>query len=408
LTGTFSFKLPRSPGEIVYALLVAGMVSGIILSLPLWMSARAFPLLPYGSLFKPFPAPLDAIFLWVTVALLVLSVFLPSNSWGPVGCCVLLALQDQVRWQPWFYQYLLLLTLAAVVKHRSAPPFLLVCRVFMVCLYVWTGIHKLNPAYAHMYEATFVAPLTGVWPSWAVAMVRGAGPVSPWLEIGLGLALCFRRTRLWGVAAAVLTHVAILLMTGPLGTGKNAVVWPWNLIMPALVVLLFRRAPEFGWRQLQGRRPLLAAGAVVFLAGVMPWFSLHESWDRYLSFHLYSGSERRLVIIVDEAAAKAMPDNWRKHLQKSASYPASSELGVLEWAQDELGAPPPCDERHLMSLAKKCALMDFASHGRVLFYTDFPFLMKERGWITLTSEEILKLRTFPPLQHAEDNARAPE
>jgi hypothetical protein len=401
LTGHFSFNPPRTPGEIVYALLVAGMVSSMVLSLPLWITERAFPLLPLWSVVQPFPAPLDAIFLWTTVALLVLSVFLPANTWGPVGCCLLLALQDQVRWQPWFYQYLILIAVAAMVKDRNSPSFLLACRIFMICMYFWSGIHKLNPAYPHMYEATFTTPLTGVWPGWAVVAVRGAGPVSPWLETGIGLALCFRPTRILGVAGAVLTHLAILLMTGPLGTFKNAVVWPWNLIMPALVILLFRRTMDPGWRNLRGASQWLAAGSMVLLAGVMPFFSRQGDWDRYLSFQLYSGSERRLVVIADAAAQQAMPENWKPHLQKSAADPESRQLGILEWALDELGVPPPCDDRHLLSLARKCARMNFAQAGHVLFYTDFPFLLKERGWITLTPDEVLKLRSFPPLLHAE-------
>jgi hypothetical protein len=266
----------------------------------------------------------------------------------------------------------------------------------MVCMYVWSGIHKLNPAYPQMYEATFVAPLTGVWPDWAVAAVRGAGPVSPWLEIALGIALCFRRTRMFGAGAAVLTHLAILLMTGPLGTGKNAVVWPWNLIMPALAVLLFRKCPEFGWGKLQDWRGWTAAGAAVLLAGIMPYYSLHGNWDRYLSFHLYSGTERRLVLVVDTEAQKAMPASWRPWLQESAGKPDSRQLGMLEWSLDELGAPVPCDERHLLSLARKIARMDFAKADGVLFYTDYPFLKEENGYFYLTPDEVVKLRSFPP------------
>jgi hypothetical protein len=398
LTGPLSLKVPRSTGEIVYALLAAGMVCGMLLSLPLWMSERAYPLFPCGSLFKPFPAPLDAIFLWVTIALLCLSVFLPAHSWGPVGCCVLLALQDQTRWQPWFYQYLLLITLAAVIRDRRAPSFLLVCRVFMVCMYLWSGVHKLNPGFLRMYEAAFPSLLTGFWPEWAVGAVRSAGPASPWLEIGTGIALCFRQTRMAGIIAAILTHLSILLITGPLGTFRNAVVWPWNLIMPALVVLLFYRTKEFGWKSLSGSRSWEAAGAVVLLAAVMPAFSNDDVWDRYLSFQLYSGSERRLVLIVDQTAAQAMPESWQARLKPSFGHPENRELAFLEWGLEELHAPPPADERHLLSLARKCAGMDFAKTGRVLFYTDYPFLMEERGWLTIEAEDIQKLRNFPPLR----------
>lgn len=393
-----SSLLPRTPGEIVYALLVAGMLSGMLLSVPLWMTGRGFPHLPLIPFIQPFPAPLDAIFFWITFFLLALSVFSRRNRWGAIGCCVLLALQDQVRWQPWFYQYLLLMTAGMILQDRSAPSFLFVCRIFLICLYFWSGVHKLNAGYANLYEATFVQPLSSLWPGWAAEAVRRAGPVSPWLEIATAVALCFRPTRRWGIAAAILTHVAILIMIGPPGTFRNTVIWPWNLIMPALAVILFRRAPELGWKSVDGPRPRIAAALIILCAGVFPAFSFNESWDRYLSFKLYAGDERRLVLVVDEQASKALPESWWVHLRKSTHHPDAWELGFLEWALEELNVPGPADDRHLLTLAKKCARMKFASAGRVLFYIDYPFRMQERGWLTLTPEEILKLRAFPPLQ----------
>jgi len=395
------FRLPRSSGELVYALLVAGMLCGMMISLSLWMTGRAFPHLPCVAVFAPFPQPFDAIFFWATALVSLLSAFVPDRAaltWMAIGGCVILALQDQMRWQPWFYQYLLMLTLAAIAGSRSAPPFQLLCRIVMVSLYLWSGLHKLTPAYAHMYEATFVAPLTGVWPDWAMALVRTAAPAGPWLEIGMALALCFRTTRKAGVLLAVAAHLVILLLTGPAGIFQNAVVWPWNLIMAALVVLLFWNAPEFGWKSLRVPRQHAAAGLAVLLAGIMPVLSIPEKWDRYLSFHLYSGSERRMLIVVDDDAAAALPEAWKHYLKKSTHNPEAQEVHFLEWSLDELGVPPPGDQRHLLALGRKCAAMNFAQQGRVLFYTDFSFLVKERGWDTFTPQEIRVMREIPKLR----------
>ena len=394
-----SFRLPRSRGEIIHVLTVTGLLCGMVISLPLWLTGRAFPHLPCAALFAPWPAPFDAI-LTGAVALLLLAAVL-SQGWrttaAALGGCVLLALQDQMRWQPWFYQYLLMLAAAAVCRDRRSEAFPVLCRILFVCLYIWSGLHKLTPAYARMYEATFTAPLAEQWPAWAVEMLRLGGPVSPWLEIVLGAALCFRLTRNAGVIAAMGTHVAVLLLAGPAGTFTNTVIWPWNVVMLAMVPLLFWRVADFGLRELRTGRHRAAAAVLLLLAGVMPAFSMKERWDRYLSFHLYSGTERRMMIAVDDGAAAALPEDWRQQLQPSQHQPEVKELHYLAWSLAELRVPPPGDERLLLALARKCAAMDFAKRGEVMFYTDFAF-QPEKGYDVFTGDEIRRMATIPALK----------
>ena len=167
------FRLPRSRGELVYALLVAGLIAGMVLCLPLWKTERDFPHLPLWGWCPPLPAPADAVLLWGTLLAAVVSVFAPRLTWAAVAGCLLMAVQDQVRWQPWFFQYALMLGLAAVVKDRRGEGWLLVCRVVAVGLYAWGGLHKLTPAYANMYESTFTVPLGALWPAWLAGLVRG-------------------------------------------------------------------------------------------------------------------------------------------------------------------------------------------------------------------------------------------
>ena len=267
-------------------------------------------------------------------------------------------------------------------------------------LYVWSGLHKLTPAYARMYEMTFTTPLAESWPAWAAALVRHSAPAGPWLEMGMALALCFRRTRRAGVIVAAAAHLWILLLIGPLGTHYNQVVWPWNLIMIALVGLLFWRAPDFGWKRVEGARPWTAAGLALLLCGLMPAFSRAEKWDRYLSFQLYSGSERRMFMVVSPAAVAALPAAVHPYLVPSTSpqFAGWKELRGLDWSLGELGVPAPADPRHLLALARRWAAMDFARRGEVLFFTDFPYLTRERGWDLFNVPEIERMVRIPELR----------
>lgn len=394
-----TFRLPRSSGELVYALVVLGLISSMVLCLPLWATERAFPRLPLWKWCPPLPSPADAVLLWGTLTAAVLSVFSPRFTWAAAGGCLLLAVQDQMRWQPWFYQYVLMLTLAALVRDRNTAAWPLVCRVVVIGLYAWGGLHKFNPAYAAMYDATFTAPLTEVWPAWAAALVRHSAPAGPWLETGMALALCFPRTRRAGVIVAAAAHLWILLLIGPLGTHYNQVVWPWNLVMMGIVVLLFWRAPDFGWKRIAGGPQWIAAGLALLLCGLMPAFSRGEKWDRYLSFQLYSGSERRMILVASPAAVEAMPDAWKRELSPSTSrdFPGWKELHFLQWSLRELNTPPPGDGRHLLALARHCLAMDFARRGEVIFITDFPF-HAAAGMDVFSMREIDRMSFIPELR----------
>ena len=401
MSGTSDTAHPlRWRGDLIYVLTLVGLLSGMLMSLPLWLTERTYPHLPCAGFPGPWSQPYDALLLAGTMLALGLSVFLPARRSlicaGMAGL-LLLATQDMMRWQPWFYQYVLMVGFAAVVGDRAAPPFLLCCRILFVCLYAWSGIHKFHPAYSHMYDMTFAEPLAGLWPGWAAEVVRRSAPLGPWMEILLAAMLLAGRTRRIAVVGICGLHLWILLMIGPAGTSTNAVVWPWNVLMPVMTVLLFWHCRAFGWASLRTLGHRCAAAGSLVLCGLMPVFSISGRWDRYLSFHLYSGSERRIMAVLDGQAAAALPAEWQPWLTDSPQ-PGFKELRPFEWGLKELRVPAPGDERYLLSLARRWARMDFVKRGEVQFYTDYPFQVKTLGWDLFSPEEILQMKKFPPLR----------
>src|SRR5207302_8646829 len=87
---------------------------------------------------------------------------------------------------------------------------------------------------------------TGPWLlepiGWAAPAVRGwIGPMAylvPPLEITLGLGLLIPLLRERVVPMAVVMHALVLGVL--VWRGWNTVVWPWNVAMALLVVILFR------------------------------------------------------------------------------------------------------------------------------------------------------------------------
>jgi hypothetical protein len=214
------------------------------------------------------------------------------------------------------------------------------------------------------------------------------------------LALPLRALRRAGVVMAVATHVVIL--GAFVATGRNPVVWPWNAAMAVLVPVAFwggggEPSPRPGASP-AGMRALGLAYA--FLLGVAPAFSEPGRgwWPSYLGFHLYSGRTQRMVATFTSGhAADRLPPVLRRCAGPSPNVPGFVELGVLEWAEGDLGAPPPSDPEVLLNAAQAIATAAGPGPGELFFYHDHPCLLEERGWAIYRPDEVLGFEVLPEL-----------
>src|SRR5439155_13636670 len=140
--------------------------------------------------------------------------------------------------------------------------------------------------------AWFVAPAEH-WhlPSWVMEALRGAVTTAPYVELAIGLALWIPALRYAAITSALLIHAAALLFLGPLGRNYNWIVWPWNLAMIALVLVLFtgqRPGMAKTLRELRCSRPALV---VTILYSLLPILSYFGWWDSGFSFTLYAENQ---------------------------------------------------------------------------------------------------------------------
>ena len=280
-------------------LILTGLLAGMALSLPLWLSRRHFPLVPCFDWLPSFPAPWDAVVLGLAVLPLFPALWREKwarLAWVSLGAFLLLALQDQVRWQPWVYQYFLALAVWFSLNRRQPDAHAALQRLMIVAVYLWSGLHKLGPGFRHLHDQAFATPLRGKFPAFLVEALAWIGPLVPWIEIALAIGLLVPIFRKASVAGILLMHGYIVWSLVWVLALPNTVVLPWNVCMMALVPLLFWRKHRVVWPSLATRpaRPLTAP--LAFLLAVAPVLSEWEKWDRYLAFHLYSGKERRMVM----------------------------------------------------------------------------------------------------------------
>ena len=360
------------------ATLIAACLLTLLGSAPLWMNARPYPPLPVADWFPILSRPWDTLAFAAALATLALAIrFHRAGVMAFLAISLFLALEDQARWQPWFYMYwvMLLLTLA---EERAA---FVGCRFAVAAVYVWSGIQKCNPHYFDLVVPWFVKPAAAWLPSFAATGFQWAVAAAPTIEVFIGLGLWFSRTRRAAVTAAFTVHLSALLFLGPIGHKQNWIVWPWNLAMPALVVILFPRGPvEEVWA---GLKRSSWSAAVVALFWLLPILSFLGKWDSYLSFSLYTGNLTKADIFISASLRERLPPALQEFIVPTPA-PYNEQLQgpyvvlVELWADKILRVPPLPEARNYRHLAKY--LTSFSADpndvhlvliprvGKVLFY----------------------------------------
>lgn len=335
----------------VKIVITSAFTISFIVSWKLWISSRLFPLSPIGDFLPALPAPIDYIWFSTLIGLLV-AIFVSARSRKLILTFVVLAgllsLFDQTRWQPWFYQFIFMLLGLGLFawkrpERKNNAVALNVCRLIIVCTYLWSGLQKLN--------VTFIKE---TWPDAASYVLHFLPQLPPWFflivplaEIAIGVGLLTPVLRNTAVVLATATHVCILVML--VLSGENTVVWAWNVSMILFVWILFWRDRETSSRAivaLKNRFQVL----VLLLFGVLPAFSLVGLWDSYLSLALYSGNTQQAVIYVDNPVIAQLPSTIHPHIWQSTQ---PFFLDINRWSYDELNVPVYPESRIYRAVARQ-------------------------------------------------------
>ena len=329
----------------------AALAAGLLLAPRLFLASRAFPRAPVVEGWPLFSAPLDLIALGGLLVALGGVALAPRPRWwaaAATSLALLLALDDQSRWQPWFFQYVVLL--AALVIARDAADTLAAWRVVLVGLYLWSGIQKLNATFMTHLFPWLVEPLGGVLPAGLHRMLLAGWIVVPAMEIAVAVGLLVPRLRNAAVVGAIATHAVVLGLLGPLGHGTNAVVWPWNAALAALSTLLFWNAGPAAVLDVLVPRRLGAHAAALVVFGLLPALSFADRWDAYLSGALYSGNVKAAALSVSDAMVARLPDPARRHV--TTNRMGARVLDVWEWSMGELAVPSYPEDRVFRAVAR--------------------------------------------------------
>lgn len=338
----------------VVALATAGMVA---LSWPLWAGTHAIPRVPFAGRIPvpPLVADLNAA-LVLLAAVAGAGLARQWRPWYAISTVVLvwLVLLDQHRFQPWAYQYLMvLLPLAALPRGEG----LRYARWWLVALYVHSGLSKLDVSFCDGLGLAFLRAALepfGLYPSaWPTPWRRLAVLTMPLGEIAVAAALAWPRARRVGRVGAVLLHATLVVILGPIGLGHSLIVLTWNAAMAAEVWVAFGPELAAGWSPGRGTWAGLPVKAV-FLAGVL--LPLGERWgvfDAWPSHALYASHVGRVDVYLHAEELERWPPPVRAYVR--AGQGTWRRLDLTAWSRDVRGTPLYPQERAWLGLAEGLA-----------------------------------------------------
>jgi uncharacterized membrane protein YphA (DoxX/SURF4 family) len=327
------------------------------LSFKLWLGNRNFPVAPLFSFLPELNHPLDIILLCST-GILLLCIILFRKSQGFVIAFViigiLLGLMDQNRWQPWYYQYLLMFFLLSFfnyrcddMKHQTA--IVSTFKLMIAAVYFWSGLQKLNPHFLSDTYPWLMEPVTNYLGEKFTNKIQFLGYAFPLIETLTGICLLIPALQKAAAISALLMHTFILFVLSPLGHNYNPVVWPWNLAMIAFVLVLFYNENITDLLKFRNSFRYFSSKLAIGLFVFAPLLNFFNIWDSYLSHNLYSGNTSNGVVYFPDSVKNNLPPYLRQYVVKESK---ENLINIKYWCMTELGVPAYPEKRNFEAVTK--------------------------------------------------------
>jgi hypothetical protein len=323
------------------ASMLLALIAGISLTPRLWINeARFFPLIKPMEIIPVIPAPFDWVLLSFFIGTSVLWIFYDRKVIAllTVGSLMIMLTQDQMRWQPWVYLYLLMLVLYLLKSRQGiSERMLFICLQLIVAgVYVWSGIHKFNDGFLDVTFAQLVQVIgvTEYFGNWKML-----GYAIPLIEVSTGIGLLIPKVRKPAVCAGVMMHLLILLYLSPAVLDHNTAVYPWNVAMIFFIILLF-------WGMKEGVRLStheIRYGYLLMIAPVLIWvfpvLNLFGYWDHYPSFSLYSNLPSSFYIAIEEGEIPKIDKRFQQYFARIPGLQGGALIAMDKWSFAELNVP---------------------------------------------------------------------
>tara|TARA_R110002073_G_scaffold8207_5_gene45849 strand:+ start:61640 stop:62815 length:1176 start_codon:yes stop_codon:yes gene_type:complete len=344
---------------------------GILISYNLWTNARSFPTFP---VIESIIAPnwLINLFKFGLIGLFLSTfVFIRQHIINILLLLILvLVFTDQTRLQPWVYFYFLVLLPFSLSKNKF---FILnYLRFLFVGIYIWSGIHKLNPNFGELiFESILIDGFKITNPD-TLYHLKSFALFIPITELIMGISLLFQRTRKIGIVLVIASHLFILYYL-IFGLQGNWVIIPWNIFMIYAVIFLFHMQKDKLSFPIKNR----VLTTILSIALLLPIGNLLGKIDQSLSFSLYDGRLKSLYEI------NSGSDTHYEILNDLILE--GSIIDYTVWSYDELNIPFYPENRFVQKIKKQKSTSESK-----LILTDTPLWRRNLLGTYRTEEELKK------------------
>lgn len=261
--------------------------------------------------------------------------------------------------QPWAWMYFILLWIISSFarfhhQYKDLSPIVSTLKIAVSLIYVFSGIFKIHPNFETLVLPYLLQPLTQFF--WQFeSQIIAFFSLAPFIEILLGFGLLIPSANRWIKLGLILMHIIIMLLIGPFTGNLNPVIWPWNIGMIAILLILFpfrkNKQPLFPLFFILFKKPFYYPLLVMILFTGLHFFGLGNG---YMAFDLYSGRITNKQASFNSSSIKAVPENINNY---AWNYGNSIYIDYYVWCNTELKIPPCpaaiCDSLYKKSIEKR-------------------------------------------------------
>lgn len=336
-------------GSVVFAALLFAV------SYRLWcQDGSLYPQVPLLRLPVALESSLCVVIERVAVVVAILSLGLQlirkktlqqSGRVGFLLSAFLLVVMDQHRLQPWLQQLCLLNLFALLLSQRGSTDF---AKRLLISIYLFSAASKFDYVFLNTLGQEFGAQLfsfVGLKFEQLPDVVRLAVAwVFPLSELMIGGGLLWRRTRRIAASVAILLHLMLLLILGPLGLKHHWGVLLWNLFFVFQLWVLFLWSPkdlaDEDLIQQSNEVPKSAwSGRVCWLLILLPLLEPFHLLDHWPAWQLYAPRNSRVSLSVLEQRVVELPEELRKFVDRGEGAQLWQRFDLDAWSLESVGVP---------------------------------------------------------------------
>ncbi len=308
---------------LVRLLLIISFTIPLILSFPVWLSKRDFPVVPLFGKPLEFNYYID-IALLILLALFAIWFLFKEKSKGGLYfflMYVLLSIFDQTRIQPFFFEFSIIILFYYLFKNNFNH-FKIAFLILMAGTYIWSGLHKINPIFYNFWlggldkRIPFAPQFLRQIFTWIV----------PFIELSFGIALLFNKTRKLSIILLAIMHIMVLITLSISGVGFA--VFSLNILNPLLLLML---CYNLRWSVINiNNNTNIKTKIIVVYAILLPALNLIGLYDHLLAFSYFSGKPNYCnIIFLNEKNIHKLPQSIK---DITRVFNGKQYINVNEWS----------------------------------------------------------------------------